>query len=105
MLERKLGKGVGAIHYHLNPPGPAHLDDLLHWENLTGSIRDMADMNHLGARCDRFFNPARQIIHARRRHLKRYLLEHDAVPALALLPRGDHAAVVLIGGDHLVATL
>ena len=46
---------------------------------------------------------ARQIVEARRRHRERDLLQHDPVALLALLPGVEHAAVVLVGGEHLVA--
>ncbi len=39
----------------------------------------------------------------RGRHGKRHLLQHDAVPASALIPGVEHAAVVLVGRDDLVA--
>ena len=60
-------------------------------------------MDHLGPRRNRGFDALVQIVEARRRHRKRELAEHDAVAALALQPSGDHARIILVGGDHFVA--
>ncbi len=39
------------------------------------------------------------------RHLEGDALDHHAFAADALVPRGEHPGVVLVGDDHLVATL
>ena len=46
-----------------------------------------------------------EIVQAGRRNRELDLLQHDAVAAFALLPGGDHARVILIGGEHFVARL
>ena len=46
-----------------------------------------------------------RIVQRRRRHRERDLLERDAVAAGALIPGVEHAPVVLVGGDDLVAGL
>jgi hypothetical protein len=47
--------------------------------------------------------PLREIRLAQRRHRKRHLLEDDAIAADALLPGVEHAPVVLVRRDDLVA--
>ena len=49
--------------------------------------------------------PLGEIVQRRRRHRERDLLQHDAVAAHALIPGVEHAAVVLVGRDDLVARL
>ena len=65
----------------------------------------MAEVQDLRRRRDRREQPIGELVHRRRRHRERDLLQHDPVAARALLPGVEHAAVVLVGRDDLVAGL
>ena len=103
--KREMRVGVRPVHDHLDAARPAQLADLLHGKDLPRQVRDVTDVDDLGARRDRGFDAARQILLRRRRHGEGDLLQDDAVAPLALLPGGDHARVVLRGRQDLVAAL
>ena len=81
-----------------------HARQVLHREDLPGQVGDVAEVQHLGARRDRAFEPRKQLL-ARRRHREIDLGDLDLVAARALVPRRQHAAVILLGGHDLVAGL
>src|SRR2546423_720064 len=89
--EREMRVGMRAVHDHFDPSGASHLADPLYRKDLARKIRDMADVDDLGARRDRRFKAACQIVLRGWRHGKRDLLQDDAVPSLALFPCRDHA--------------
>ena len=60
-------------------------------------------VNHAGARRDGLFEYAHQVAGIHYRSGKVQLLEHNLVPALTLLPRGDHPRIILAGGEDFVA--
>src|SRR5207247_6172027 len=61
-------------------------------------------MQHPGLRRDRLLEPLQQIgLRGGARKIEARDL--DLVPPRALVPGGEHAAVVLLGGDDLVARL
>src|ERR1700679_456155 len=105
MGKGELSESMSAIDDGFDSPRARHFANTLHRENLAGSISDVADVDDLGLRRNGIFKYFHQIIHAGRRHGERELLKLDSVTALALLPGGDHAAVILIGGDHFIAGL
>ena len=104
-LEREMAIGVRPIHDHFDAARAAQLRDPLHRKDLARQVRDVADVDDLRPRRDRLLDAARQVILRRRRHGEGDLLQDDAVPALALLPRGDHARVILRRRQHLVPAL
>ena len=82
----------------------SHARQVLHREDLAGQVGDVAEVQHLRARTDRAFENAVEIL-AGRRHREVHLLDLDLVAPRALIPRRQHAAVVLLGGDDLIAGL
>jgi len=64
----------------------------------------VAEVQHFGARRNRAFQQRIEVL-AGRRHREVDLLDDDLLPAGALVPRGQHAAVVLFGGHDLVARI
>ena len=60
--EREMRVRVRSIYDHFNTARSAQLADLLHREDLPGEVRDVADVDDLGTRRDRGFDPSRQII-------------------------------------------
>jgi hypothetical protein len=82
----------------------AKLTDLFDRENLAGEIGDVAEVDDARARG----NGASQQRSTRSSSEgdgvgKETGLQHDPVAALALPPRGDHARIILIGGQDFVA--
>ena len=65
----------------------------------------MAKVDDARAGCDRFRKDIHQVLHVGRRRDERHLLQHDPLTAHALVPRREHAAVVLQRGQHLVPRL
>ena len=65
----------------------------------------MAEQDQLRARRDGLLKAAVQVVHGGRRHGEGDGFEHDAFAALALGEGGEHARIVLVGGEDLVAAL
>jgi hypothetical protein len=65
----------------------------------------MAEVQNLCRGRNRAEQSLREQVERGRRHGERHLLHHDAVAARALVPRVQHAAVVLVGRDDLVTRL
>src|SRR6266852_3180106 len=104
-LEWKMVEGMCAVHDHRNIAPMRHFADSFYREYLSGTIRDMAHQDQLGLGRNGLLEAIIEIVHAGRRHRKRDGLEHDSLAPLAL-PKGvEHARIILIGGQHLVATL
>jgi hypothetical protein len=103
-LEREVRHRVRAVDDGDDAAGAGHARQVLHREDLAGEVGDVAEVQHLGARGDRAFEQAEQRL-ARGRHREIDLLDHDLLAPRALIPRRQHAAVVLLGGQHLVAGL
>ena len=96
---------MGAVHDHFDAARTPEFADPLDREDLPGQVGDVANQNHLRLRGDAFHEAVVEIVHRGRRHRERELLQHDPVAPLALLPRGDHAGIILVRGQHLVARL
>ena len=103
--KRKLAEGMRAVNHRLYAAGARHLANTLHREDLPGEIRDVANMNHLGLRCNGPLDAFIKIVELGHRHRKRDLLQHQAFAAGALAPGCQHARVVLVRGEHLVTCL
>ena len=86
------------------PRDRASRDEPLHGEQLPGEVRDVAEMQHLGLRRDRLLEPLIQVV-LRRRHRELDARDLDLVAPHALVPRRQHARVVLLGRQHFVARL
>ncbi len=104
-LEGKVAEGVRAIHNHGDIARVRHLADPAHGEDLAGAVGDVAQQDHFGARRDGLLEALVEIVHGGRRHRKGNRLEHDAFAALALAEGGEHARIVLIGGQDFVAAM
>ncbi len=86
------------------PRDAAQLAQFLDREELTGLIGDVAEVHHLGLRHDGAGQPAEQIL-AARRHGEVDARQLDLVAAHPLVPGRQHASVVLLGREDLVAGL
>src|SRR5271157_3210466 len=103
-LIREMGEGVRAVHNGLDPPAASHLADFLHRENLSRKKSDVREMNHLGTRGHGLFEYFIKVIPISERNVKGNSFEDDSVSPLPLEPGSQHARVILIGGQNLVAT-
>ena len=83
------------------PRQPAQIAD---GEELPRLVRDVAEVQHLRLRRDRLLEPLNRSACVVG-HGKIEARDLDLVAPRALVPRGQHAAVVLLGGDDLVARL
>jgi hypothetical protein len=99
------GNWPKAVHDHLDAALASHLADALHREDLAGEVRDVADQDHLRLRRDRLLEALVEVVEALWRDREGDRLQDDAVAALALAPGGEHARVVVRGGEDLVARL
>ncbi len=104
-LEREVGKGMGAVHEHFDAERPGKGDQLLHRHDVAAQVRDVGNLDDPGAGSHRSLEPVHDLLLVLRRNGERNLVEHDAIPADALLPGGDHSPVVLVGDHHLIALL
>ena len=98
-------KGMSAVHDCLYASGAREATDIAHREDLTGQVRDMAEVDHLRPRGDRTLKPVDEILHAGRRRREWDLSEHQSFTPRALVPCGEHATVILVGGQDLVTSL
>jgi hypothetical protein len=73
-------------------------------EQLSRQVGDVAEVHHLRLRRDGALHPLIQVV-LRRRHGEIDAGDLDAFAARPLIPGREHAAVVLLGGQHLVAGL
>jgi hypothetical protein len=96
---------VRAVDDDLDAARPRQPHDVADGEDLAGQVRDVTEMEHACARTDRALEHVDQVLRVRRRHGERDLPDDDAFAARALIPRGQHAAVVLVRRQHLVAGL
>ena len=103
-LEREVRNRVRAVDDGEDAALAREPREPLHREQLPAEVRDVTEVHHLGLRRDRLLEPLIQVVLGRRdrevdaRHL-------DLLAPHALIPGGEHAAVVLLGGEHLVAGL
>ena len=103
--ERKVREGVRTVDEHLDAMRLRQLDDLAHRRDVARQEADVHDLDHARRRRDRRRDLIDVRLHALDRRLDLHPLEHDAVAALALLPRVLHARIVLRREDHFVAAL
>ena len=68
-------------------------------------IDDVGELDDAGPRRDGAADLVDEVVGRGERHLEGDALDHDALAAGALVPGGEHPAVVLVGDDHLVAAL
>ena len=104
-LIRKVAERVRAVDDGGNAARTRHLADAAHRKDLAGAIGDVAEQYQLRTRRDGALEALVEIVGRRRRHGKRNRLEHDPLAPLALPECGQHARVVLIGGEDFVAAL
>src|SRR2546425_1968188 len=102
-LEREMREGVRAVDDRLNPAAARHARDVAHREELSGEVRDVTEVNDLRLRRDGALDAILQLRDVGGRHRERDLRQLDLVAAYALLPCVDHAAVVLVRRQYLVA--
>ena len=104
-LEREMRERVRAVDDRLNGAAARHPRDLAHGKQLTREVRHVAQVNDARLRRDRLLESRSQLRQVLRRHRERDLRQRDPVAPHALLPRVEHAAVILVRRDHLVARL
>ena len=101
----ELAERVRSVNYGFDAPGPRHLTDTLHGEDLSSEICDVANMNYLRLGRNGPLDAIIKVVEFSHWHRKRNLLQHDAFPAGALAPRRQHAPIVLIRREDFVAGL
>jgi hypothetical protein len=101
--EWEVPERMGPIHDSQDPAGPRDVADLPDWKDVACQVRDVADVHHLRSWRDGLFETLDQIALARWRNRERDLGEDNAIAEDALFPRVQHAAVVLVRGQHFVA--
>ena len=97
--------GVRPVHDHLDPARPRPLDDPLDREDLAGEVGDVTDVDDLRFRRDSALDPLGQVVLGRRGNGEGDLPDHDPLASLPLVPRREHARVVLRRREHLVPAL
>ncbi len=100
-----MGKGMGPVDEHRDPLWPRHRHDVAHREDLPGEVGDVGDLDDARARRDGGRELVHDVLLRRRGHIELDRLHHDAVAARALAPGREHAPIVLVGDDDLVAPL
>jgi hypothetical protein len=102
-LVGEVREGVRAVDNGLDPAPPRFIADLLHRKDLSGQVGDVAEVQDAGRRGDCAEQPVGEVVLRLRRYRKRDFRKTDPVAAHALFPGVEHAPVILVGGDHLVA--
>jgi len=102
-LEWDVGKRVRAIDDAGDAAAARQCTDFLDGEHLAGHEANLRDVDDAGARRDGLLVQDDQIGWIFYGNSEVHLLEYDFFAALALLPGGDHAGIVLRGGEDLVA--
>src|SRR3990172_5369779 len=74
-----------------------------HGKDLPRQLVDVAEVDDPRLRRDGLAEHLHQVLHAGWRRLIGHLLEHDTFASDALVPRGEHPAVVLVRRQHLIA--
>ena len=101
--EREVGERVRSVDEHFDAQRASQFHNLSHRQDLPGDIDDMGELDDASARRDRAFDLIDEVGRRRERHLERDALDHDPFAADALVPRGEHSAIILVGDDHFVA--
>src|SRR5579862_2464271 len=96
---------MGAVDDRFNASAACHLADLLDGENLPRCISHMAEENHPRAGRDRPLEPVVEVVQIGDGQIEWDCFQDDSLPPLPLLPGEEHAWIVLIGGQDLVARL
>src|SRR5207253_11456348 len=89
----------------LEPVGKSHVADRLHRSDLSGHVDLMPTQNQAGAICNSFFNSRGNFIEVLRRNGSLNQLELEAFSLLPLTERGQHARIILGGGENFVTRL
>src|SRR5438034_10311223 len=94
-----------AGHDDVNPSSAGELDDLPDREDLAGEVGDVTDVDDLRLRCDGALHPLGEVVLGGWWDREADFFENDPVAPLPLVPRREHARVVLGRREHLVTTL
>src|SRR5262245_58073590 len=101
--EREVREGVRAVDDGLDAAAARHPRDVADREQLPGEVRDVAEVDDLRLRRERALEALPELADVPRRHRERELRERDLVAPNALLPRVEHAPVILVRRQHFVA--
>ena len=82
-----------------------HVGDAAHREDHAGAVGDVADQDQLGLGRHRAFDAVIEIVRAHHRHREGHRHQLDAVAPLPLAEGHQHARIILVGGQDLVAGL
>src|SRR5688500_8353572 len=104
-LEREMRKRMRSIDQHLDPTGSRELYDLTDGHDLPREVGDVRNLDHACGRSDCRCDSVQQISLRRRRNPERDLLQHYSLASRSLVPRRDHARIILIRDHDLVAAL
>ncbi len=103
-LEGKLPQGVGAVNNGDDPLRAGEAADPRDGEHLRRQVGDVAEMENLRLRRDGLFEAVVEIVR-RRGDRELQAVHFDVIAPHPLVPRRQHTGVVLLGRDHLIASL
>ena len=92
-----------SIDNGLNTACPRHVAHCFHRSNLAGDVDHVGDEDKPGAVADFFFKRGADLIEVLRRNGNLNELKLEVFPLLTLTQRGEHARVILSGGENFVA--
>ena len=105
LFERELGKRMSAVDDGLNAAGARHVADCFHRRDLAGDIDLMGNKDEPGAVSDSFFKRSADFVEILRRDRNFNEIELEVFAFLPLPQGGEHARVILSGGENFVARL
>ncbi len=77
----------------------------MHGQDLAGQVRDVGKLDHAGGGRDRASDPLDKLGGRGERNGESDSLDDNSLAAGALVPGGEHAGIIMVGDDHLVAPL
>ena len=102
-FEIELGKGMGAVDDGFNAAGAGQIADCFHRCDLAGDVDLVRDEDQFCAIGNSFFKRGRDLVQIFRRDRDLNQLELEVFAFLALPQGGEHARVILRGGENFVA--
>ena len=103
--EREMSKGMRPVDEHGDSSLAAEPHDVAHRQDLPAQVRDVGKLDDASLGCDRTADALHELAGIAERNRERNALDDDPLSAGTLVPRGEHARIVLVGDDHLVAPL
>ena len=103
LLEIELGKGMSAVDDRLDPFRARHFADGFHRRDLAGNVDLMRHQDQPGAIRDSFRERGCDLVEVLRRDGNLDQLQLQVLAFFALAQSGEHARVILSGGEDFVA--